>query len=180
MSSLDSDRRLLHYRIINKIGQGGMGEVYKAEDTKLGRNVAIKLLPPSASESIVARRRFLQEAQSASALSHPNIVTVHSIEETEGFDFIVMEFVEGETLKARVDQEGALQLNALLEIGIQVAEALHAAHAINLVHRDVKPANILITPRGHAKVTDFGLAKLIRTVADEPANEAPTLANLTD
>ncbi len=180
MSSLDPERRLLHYRIINKIGQGGMGEVYRAEDTKLGRNVAIKLLPPSASESVIARRRFLQEAQSASALSHPNIVTVHSIEECEGFDFIVMEFVEGETLKARMDSEGALPLNVLLELGIQVAEALHAAHTVNLVHRDIKPANILVTPRGHAKVTDFGLAKLVRTVVDQPANEAPTLANLTD
>jgi serine/threonine protein kinase/tetratricopeptide (TPR) repeat protein len=180
MSSLEPDRRLLHYRVIDKIGQGGMGEVYKAEDTKLGRNVAIKLLPPSSSESLIARKRFLQEAQSASALSHPNIVTVHSIEELDELVFIVMEFVDGETLKTRLDHEGALQLNALVEIGIQVAEALHAAHSINLVHRDVKPANILITQRGHAKVTDFGLAKLFRTVANEPANEAPTLANLTD
>src|SRR4030095_6148681 len=120
MNSLDSDRRLLHYRIIQKIGQGGMGEVYKAEDTRLGRNVAIKLLPPSATENIVARRRFLQEAQSASSLNHPHIVTIYSIEESEGFDFIVMEFVEGETLKTRIENQGALPLNLLLEVGIQV------------------------------------------------------------
>ncbi len=179
MNSLDSERRLLHYRIIQKIGQGGMGEVYKAEDTKLGRNVAIKLLPRSATENQIAKRRFLQEAQSASALNHPNIVTIFAIEEADGFDFIVMEYVEGETLKGRVEQHGALPLNTLLEIGIQIADALEAAHSINLIHRDVKSANILITTRGHAKVTDFGLAKLIRTVADRP-DEASTLANLTD
>jgi len=179
MNSLDSERRLLHYRIIQKIGQGGMGEVYKAEDTKLGRNVAIKLLPLSATENQIAKRRFLQEAQSASALNHPNIVTIFAIEEADGFDFIVMEYVEGETLKGRVEQHGALPLNTLLEIGIQIADALEAAHSINLIHRDVKSANILITTRGHAKVTDFGLAKLIRTVADRP-DEASTLANLTD
>ncbi len=179
MSYLDSDRRLLHYRIIEKIGQGGMGEVYKAEDTKLGRQVAIKVLPHSATEDFTAKRRFLQEAQSASALNHANIVTIYSIEEAEGLDFIAMEFVEGETLKSRIEQQGALPLNLLLEIGIQVADALQAAHSINLVHRDVKSANILITPRGLAKVTYFGLAKLIPTVGDNP-NEAPTLANLTD
>jgi serine/threonine protein kinase/tetratricopeptide (TPR) repeat protein len=180
MNSLEPGRMLLHHRIIAKIGQGGMGEVYKAEDTKLGRHVAIKLLPPSVSEGSVARRRFLQEAQSASALNHPHIVTIYSIEETEGLDFIVMEYVEGETLKARIEDEGALPLNMLLDIGIQVGDALEAAHSINLIHRDIKSANILITPRGHAKVLDFGLAKLIRTVANQFDNEAPTLANLTD
>jgi serine/threonine protein kinase/tetratricopeptide (TPR) repeat protein len=180
MNSLDSDRRLLHYRIIQKIGQGGMGEVYKAEDTRLGRNVAIKVLPPSATENVVARRRFFQEAQSASALNHPHIVTIYSIEEADGVDFIVMELVEGETLKNRIENQGALPLNLLLDVGIQVADALEAAHSINLVHRDIKSANILLTARGHAKVADFGLAKLVRTVADQPPNEAPTLANLTD
>src|SRR6266576_1410880 len=180
MTSLDPDRRLLHYRIITKIGQGGMGEVYKAEDTKLGRNVAIKLLPPSATEDLIARRRFLQEAQSASSLNHPNIVTIHAIEESEGFDFIVMEFVEGDTLKSHIEHQGALPLTMLLDIGIQVADALAAAHSISLIHRDIKPANILLTAKGHAKVADFGLAKLIRTPTDRPDHEAPTLANLTD
>jgi len=157
-----------------------MGEVYRAEDTKLGRHVAIKLLPPSATEDLIARRRFLQEAQSASSLNHPNIVTIHAIEQAEGTDFIVMEFVEGETLKSRIEHHGALPLTMLLDIGIQVADALEAAHSISLIHRDVKPANILVTPKGYAKVADFGLAKLIRTLSNEPDYEAPTLANLTD
>ncbi|HEY6122212.1 MAG TPA: serine/threonine-protein kinase, partial [Pyrinomonadaceae bacterium] len=180
MSSLAPDRRLLHYRIVSKIGQGGMGEVYKAEDTKLGRYVAIKLLPPSANEDQNMRRRFLQEAQSASSLNHPNIVTIHAIEASDGFDFIVMELVDGDTLKSQIENQGALPLTTLLNIGIQVADALEAAHLINLVHRDVKPANILLTAKGHAKVADFGLAKLIRTFTDQPDHEAPTLANLTD
>jgi tetratricopeptide (TPR) repeat protein len=140
---------LLHYRVGEKIASGGMGEVYKAEDTKLGRTVAIKLLPAGVNENTTARRRFLKEAQSASALNHPNIITIHAIEESEGLDFIVMEYIEGQTLKA-------------------------------LIHRDVKSANILITRRGHAKVLDFGLAKLVRTIADGIDNEAPTLMNLTD
>ena len=178
MSSVDPERALLHYRIISKIGQGGMGQVYKAEDTKLGRHVALKLLAPEATQNDTARRRLLKEAQSASSLNHPNIVTIHAIEEAEGQDFIVMEYVEGETLKAYIERSGALPLTILLDIGIQVADALDAAHAIGLIHRDIKPANILITPRGQAKVADFGLAKTVR-----PSHidfEAPTLVELTD
>jgi serine/threonine protein kinase/tetratricopeptide (TPR) repeat protein len=180
MSSVEPERALLHYRIISKIGQGGMGRVYKAEDTKLGRSVAIKLLPPDATEDPIAKRRLLAEAQAASALNHPNIVTIHAIEEVDGLDFIVMEYIEGETLKACLERSGALPLTMLLDIGIQVAEALQAAHAIGLIHRDIKPENILITSRGHAKVLDFGLAKIVRVVTDEVGFEAPTLANLTD
>ena len=180
MSSSDPERALLHYRIISKIGQGGMGEVYKAEDTKLGRHVAIKLLPPDATQDATAKRRLLTEAQSASALNHPNIVTIHAIEEADGLDFIVMEYVEGETLKACIERSGALPLTTLLDIGIQVADALQAAHAIGLIHRDIKPENILVTPRGHAKVLDFGLAKIVRLINDEVDSEAATLANLTD
>ena len=180
MSSLKPERALLHYRLIERIGQGGMGEVYKAEDTKLGRHVAIKLLPEAATQDLIAKRRLLKEAQSASALNHPNIVTIHTIEETDGLGFIVMEYVEGETLKASIERAGALPLTTLLDIGIQVTDALAAAHAIGLIHRDIKSANILITPRGHAKVLDFGLAKMMRQEPQELDHEAATLTNLTD
>jgi eukaryotic-like serine/threonine-protein kinase len=171
---------LLHYRLLNKIDSGGMGEVYKAEDTRLGRTVAIKLLLAAVNQAPIARRRFLQEAQSASALNHPNIVTIHAIEEADGLDFIVMEFVEGQNLKSLIHGQGALPLTRLIDIGIQTADALAAAHDINLIHRDIKSANILITPRSQAKVLDFGLAKVIRTVANEVDANAPTLTHLTD
>ncbi len=180
MSSSEPQRMLLHYRLMSKIDTGGMGEVYRAEDTRLGRTVAVKLLLAAVNQKALARRRFLQEAQSASALNHPNIVTIHAIEEADGLDFIVMEFVEGQNLKNLIHRDGALPLNRLLDIGIQAAEALQAAHEINIIHRDIKSANILITPRGTTKVLDFGLAKVIRTIADEIDAEAPTLANLTD
>src|SRR5215217_3858339 len=161
MSSVELERVLLHYRLINKVGEGGMGHVYRAEDTKLGRYVAVKLLAPDASCDQNAKRRLLAEAQSASVLNHPNIVTIHAIEETDGIDFIVMEFVEGETLTAHLANNGALPLPSLLDIGIQIADALETAHSVGLIHRDVKPANILLTPKGVAKVTDFGLAKML-------------------
>ncbi|MEK6284046.1 MAG: serine/threonine-protein kinase, partial [Acidobacteriota bacterium] len=180
MDPSEPQRMLLHYRLVSKIDSGGMGEVYKAEDTKLGRTVAIKLLLAAVNQNPVARRRFLQEAQSASSLNHPNIVTIHGIEEADGLDFIVMEFVEGRTLKSLIDGEGALPVTRLLDIAIQTAEALEAAHEINLIHRDIKSANILITPRGQAKVLDFGLAKVVRTMADGVNDEAPTLMHLTD
>jgi serine/threonine protein kinase/tetratricopeptide (TPR) repeat protein len=180
MSSVEPERVLLHYRIISKIGEGGMGQVYKAEDTKLGRHVALKLLAPEATRDQTAKRRLLSEAQSASALNHPNIVTIYAIEEVDGVDFIVMEFVEGETLTAHLASRGALPLKSLLDIGIQIAEALDAAHSIGLIHRDIKPANILITPKGVAKIADFGLAKMVRFSTEEIDREAQTLAaNLT-
>ena len=180
MSSAEPERLLLHYRIINKIGAGGMGEVYKAEDTKLGRHVALKLLSPDTTSDATAKRRLLSEAQSASALNHPNIVTIYAIEEAEGVDFIVMEFVEGETLTAHLALNGALPLTSLLDIGVQIADALNAAHSIGLIHRDIKPANILITPKGVVKVTDFGLAKMVRFSSEQIDREALTLAaNLT-
>src|SRR5262249_28598256 len=128
MSSADPER-LLHYRIIDKVGEGGMGQVYRAEDTKLGRNVALKLLTPDATRDQSAKRRLLSEAQSASALNHPNIVTIHAIEEVDGTDFIVMEFVEGETLTAHLANNGALPLPSLLDIAIQIADALQTAHS---------------------------------------------------
>jgi serine/threonine protein kinase/tetratricopeptide (TPR) repeat protein len=169
----------LHYRVVEKIGSGGMGEVFKAEDTKLGRTVALKVLPTKANDDANAKRRFLKEAQAASALNHPNIVTIHGIEEADGVDFIVMEFIEGQTLKQMIEGQGALPLANLIDIGIQVAEALGAAHEIGLIHRDVKAANIIVTTRGRAKVLDFGLAKIVRTIADGVDAEAPTLMNLT-
>jgi serine/threonine protein kinase/tetratricopeptide (TPR) repeat protein len=180
VSTLEPPRMLLHYRLAERIGSGGMGEVYKAEDTKLGRTVAIKLLSGGGSENLAARRRFMKEAQSASALNHPNIVTIHAIEESEGLAFIVMEYLEGQTLKDLIERDGALPLSKLLDIGIQVAEAIDAAHEIGLIHRDIKSANILVSRRGHAKVLDFGLAKMVRTIADGVDNEALTLMNLTD
>jgi len=180
MNSPEPQRMLLHYRLAGKIDSGGMGEVYKAEDTRLGRTVAIKLLLAAVNQKPLARRRFLQEAQSASALNHPNIVTIYAIEEADGLDFIVMEFVEGQNVKSLINRDGALPLTRLVDIGIQTADALEAAHEINLIHRDIKSANILVTPRGQAKVLDFGLAKLIRTVADRVDGDAPTLTNLTD
>ncbi|MFN2578978.1 MAG: serine/threonine-protein kinase PknK [Pyrinomonadaceae bacterium] len=179
MSSSDAQRVFLHYRIVEKIGSGGMGEVFKAEDTKLGRTVALKVLPATANDDATAKRRFLKEAQAASALNHPNIVTIHAIEEAGGVDFIVMEFIEGQTLKAMIEHGGALPLANLLEIGIQVADALGAAHEIGLVHRDVKAANIIVSERGRAKVLDFGLAKIVRTIAGGVDGEALTLMNLT-
>ena len=178
--SSEPSQTFLHYRVIAKVGSGGMGEVFKAEDTKLARTVALKVLPASANDDVTAKRRFLKEAQAASALNHPNIVTIHAIEAAEGLDFIVMEFIEGPTLKAMIERDGALPLPNLLDVGVQVADALGAAHEIGLVHRDVKSANILVTPRGRAKVLDFGLAKIVRTIADGFDGEAPTLMNLTD
>ena len=181
MSSLEPERLLLHYRIISKIGEGGMGQVYRAEDTKLGRHVALKLLAADTTRDQTAKRRLLTEAQSASALNHPNIVTIYAIEETDGIDFIVMEFVDGETLTAHLAVSGALPLTSLLDLGIQIADALDAAHSIGFIHRDIKPSNILLTRQGVAKVTDFGLAKMVRpSTTDEIDREAQTLAaNLT-
>ncbi|HEV2884601.1 MAG TPA: serine/threonine-protein kinase, partial [Pyrinomonadaceae bacterium] len=180
MNSSEPHRMLLHYRVLSKIGSGGMGEVYKAEDTKLGRTVAIKLLLAAKNQEETARRRFLQEAQSASALNHPNIVTIHAIEEVDGVDFMVMEFVDGQSLKTLIEEQGALPVPQLLDIAIQAADALQAAHEVNLIHRDIKPANILVTPRGHVKVLDFGLAKLVRRLDSGVDNEARTLQHLTD
>src|SRR5262245_37487938 len=151
---------LLHYKIFEKIGHGGMGEVYLAEDSRLGRLVAIKILPATLAEDQKAKRRFLQEARSASALNHPNIVTIHAIEESDGIDFLVMEYIEGETLKSMIDR-GPLSVSQLIEIGSQVADGLSAAHTAGLIHRDMKPSNVLVTTRGQAKILDFGLAKLV-------------------
>ncbi len=174
---IQAGRTILHYRVLEKIGQGGMGEVYKAEDQKLGRQVALKLLPPDAAEDETAKRRLLQEARAASALNHPNIVTVYSIEETEGFAFIVMEYVEGQTLKSMIDH-GGMDSKQLIQLGVQVADALAAAHAAGLIHRDIKPSNILVTPAGQAKILDFGLAKLTQ-ISDQSLSSEQTMSRLT-
>src|SRR5262250_1712071 len=158
--SLTANATISHYRILSRIGAGGMGEVYLAQDTKLGRNVALKILPAGVAANRERMRRFVQEAKAAAALNHPNIAHIYEIGEANGVNFIAMEFIDGQTL-SKLIQDGGTDLTKLLRYLQHSAEGLSKAHAAGIVHRDLKPDNIMVTRDGHAKILDFGLAKLI-------------------
>jgi TolB-like protein/tRNA A-37 threonylcarbamoyl transferase component Bud32 len=178
MSDQMIGKTLGRYRVLEKIGRGGMGEVFLAEDTSLRRRVALKFLPPEMRQNVEARKRFIREARSAAALDHPYICHINEVAESEGRDFIVMEYVDGQTLRSKIGQ-GPLPLEETLRIGTEVAEALEAAHGKGIIHRDIKPENIMLTGTGHAKVMDFGLAKQVAPPAEEVEIGGPTMTLLT-
>jgi len=171
-------QRLLHYQVLEKLGEGGMGVVYKARDTHLDRYVAIKVLPPEKVSDPDRKARFIREAKAASALNHPNIITIHDITNDNGTDFIAMEFVDGKTLDQLIPRKG-MRLNEALRIAIQIADALARAHEAGIIHRDLKPANIMVDAHGHVKLLDFGLAKLTERLLGEDESTA-TAALQTD
>src|SRR5215470_6694379 len=172
--------RLGPYEVLSLLGAGGMGEVYRARDTRLGREVAIKFLPAAFTTDAERVLRFKHEARTTSSLNHPNIVTVHEIGDMNGRQFIVTEYIEGETLRQRIARatENRIKLNEALFIASQVAHALNAAHQAGVVHRDIKPENIMLRPDRLVKVLDFGLAKLIERQAPEQNETAPTVISL--
>src|SRR5713226_3816681 len=168
--------KLGRYEVRSQLGAGGMGEVYLAQDTKLDRRVALKILPAEVAAHPDRMKRFVQEAKSASALNHPNIITIHEIDETDSINFIATEFIDGETLRERM-RRAPMKLGDVLDVSAQIASALSAAHAVGIVHRDVKPENVMLRRDGIVKVLDFGLAKLTeRSSPDSVDTEAPTRA----
>jgi len=168
---------IAHYHVDSRLGQGGMGAVYLADDTRLGRRVALKVLPPEVAADPERMQRFVQEAKLASALTHPNVAYIHEIGQDGDLWFLAMEYVDGSPLSARI-QEGALKVPEILRIGMQVADALDDAHAKGIVHRDIKPANLMLTSRGHVKVLDFGLAKLEKPLKSSQDTQLLTSAGL--
>ena len=171
--TLDAGTKLGRYEIRSQLGTGGMGEVYLAQDTTLDRKVALKILPPKLAEDTDRMSRFVREAKSASALNHPNIITIHEIGEIDGLHFIATEYIEGETLKTRLKLE-SLSLKSTLEIALQVVSALEAAHRAGIIHRDIKPDNIMVRHDGIVKILDFGLLKLIASDRSEVDKEGET------
>src|SRR5712691_3016189 len=157
--AISPGKRLGRYEVRSQIGAGGMGEVYLAQDTKLDRQVALKVLPAEVAVKQERMRRFVQEAKAASALNHPNIITIYEIEQIDSVNFIATEFIDGETLRERI-RGATMKLGEVLDVGAQIASALSAAHAAGIVHRDIKPENIMLRRDGIVKVLDFGLAKL--------------------